>query len=168
MFKITRKKYVLGLAVILIWPMALLGQNRNAPMTRWWEPSNDLPNPWVGQLLSLPDDRTWGSTAGVDMDPTDGSVWVIDRCGSNTCVGANLDPILHYDASGRFLSSFGSNMFAFPHGIHVDLNGNVWVTDPLPADGRGAGGNVGQQVTKFNADGEVLMELGTKCLLVQP
>jgi NHL repeat-containing protein len=33
-------------------------------------------------------------------------------------------------------------MFAFPHGIHVDNEGNVWVTDPLPVDGRGAGGNV--------------------------
>ena len=109
-------------------------------MARWWEPTNDLPNPWSGELLSLPAGRSWGSTAGVDVDPTNGTVRVIDRCGSNTCVGSDLDPILQYDADGTLLQSFGSEMFAFPHGIHVDLEGNVWVTDPLPVDGRGAGG----------------------------
>ncbi len=149
-------------AVAVAWPVALSAQNRNAPMAHWWEPASDLPNPWVGQVLPIPDGRTWGSTAGADIDPTDGTAWIIDRCGSNTCVGSDLDPILHYDANGEFLGSFGSGMFAFPHGIHVDGEGNVWVTDPLPADGRGVGGNVGQQVTKFSSNGEVLMELGTK------
>ena len=149
-------------AVIAAWPVDLPAQNRNAPMARWWEPINDLPNPWVGQVLPLPDGRSWGSTAGVDVDPTNGTVWIIDRCGSNTCVGSDLDPILQYDADGTFLKSFGSGMFAFPHGIHADLEENVWVTDPLPADGRGAGGDVGQQVTKFSPNGQVLMELGTR------
>lgn len=157
----TRRLFIMA-AIAATWSVGLLAQNRNAPMARWWEPANDLPNPWVGQVLRLPDGRDWGSTAGVDVDPTNGTVWIIDRCGSNTCVGSDLDPILHYDANGTFLNSFGSEMFAFPHGIHVDMNGNVWVTDPLPADGRGAGGNVGQQVTKFNPNGEVLMELGTR------
>ena len=149
-------------ALVAAWPVGLSAQNRNNPMARWWEPTNDLPNPWVGHVLPLPDGREWGSTAGVDVDPTNGTVWVIDRCGSNTCVGSDLDPILQYDASGKFLKSFGKGMFAFPHGIHVDLDGNVWATDPLPPDGRGAGGNVGQQVTKFSPAGEVLMQLGTK------
>ena len=53
-------------------------------------------------------------------------------------------------------------MFAFPHGIHVDQDGNIWVTDPLPPDGRGAGGNVGQQVTKLSPTGEILLQLGTR------
>jgi NHL repeat len=149
-------------AVLASGPTGLLAQNQTEPMARWWEPTNDLPNPWSGEVLSLPEGRSWGSTAGVDVDPTNGTVWIIDRCGSNTCVGSDLDPILHFDASGRFLESYGSGLFAFPHGIHVDPDGNVWVTDPLPPDGRGAGGNVGQQVTKLGRDGEVLMQLGTK------
>lgn len=149
-------------AIVAVGALDLHAQNRNAPKARWWEPVNDLPNPWAGEVLALPDGRSWGSTAGVDVDPTNGTVWIIDRCGSNTCVGSDLDPILQYDSDGTFLKSFGSGMFAFPHGIHVDLEGNVWVTDPLPPDGRGAGGNVGQQVTKFSPDGDVLMELGTK------
>jgi len=158
------KQLLILAAAVGAWPLALHAQNERTPMAPWWEPTNDLPNPWVGQRLPLPDSRTWGSTAGVDVDPTDGTVWIIDRCGSNTCVGSDLDPILHYDASGKFLESFGSGMFAFPHGIHIDGDGNVWVTDPLPPDGRGAGGNVGQQVTKFSPDGEVLMQLGTRAV----
>ena len=48
-------------AVVAAWPVGLPAQNRNAPMARWWEPTNNLPNPWVGQVLSLPDGRNWGS-----------------------------------------------------------------------------------------------------------
>src|SRR5918994_2964069 len=29
-------------AVIAAWPLELPAQNRNAPMVRWWEPTNDL------------------------------------------------------------------------------------------------------------------------------
>ena len=42
----------------------------------------------------------------------------------------------------------------FPHGIHVDRGGNVWVTDGL---GRG---NKGHQVFKFSPDGKLLLTLG--------
>jgi len=148
----------LGIAL----PASLHAQNKSDPMAEWWAPANDLPNPWTGEVLPIPDGRTWGSTAGADIDPTDGTVWIIDRCGTNTCVGSDLDPILHYDPDGTFLGSFGSGLFAFPHGIHVDGDGNIWVTDPLPPDGRGAGGDVGQQVTKMSRDGTVLMALGTR------
>ena len=88
-------------ALVAAWPVGLPAQNRNNPMARWWEPTNDLPNPWVGHVLPLPDGREWGSTAGVDVDPTNGTVWVIDRCGSNTCVGSDLDPILLSAARGH-------------------------------------------------------------------
>jgi hypothetical protein len=36
------------------------------------------------------------------------------------------------------------------------------VTDPLPPDGRGSGGEVGQQVTKLSSAGKVLLQLGTR------
>lgn len=144
-------------------PVSLHAQNRNAPMAEWWVPTNELPNPWgPPELLALPDGQTWGSTAGADADPTNGTVWMINRCGSNTCVGSDWDPIIQYDADGNVLQSWGAGLFAFPHGIHVDLDGNVWVTDPLPPDGRGAGGNVGQQVTKLSPNGDILMALGTR------
>ena len=112
--------------------------------------------------MPLPDARTWGSTAGVDARKGSDDIWAIDRCGSNTCVDSDADPLLHYDADGNLIGQMGANMFAFPHGIHVDQDGNVWVTDPLPPDGRGAGGSVGQQVTKLSPNGEVLLQLGTR------
>ena len=150
-----RRAALSALATALaVLPMPLRAQNDN--------PTNDLPNPYVGRVLELPDGRQWGSTAGVDIAPDGETVWAIDRCGSNTCVGSDLDPILQYDENGRFVKSFGRGLFAFPHGIHVDSDGNIWVTDPLPPDGRGAGGSVGQQVTKLSPDGAVLMALGTK------
>ena len=126
-------------------------------------PVNDLPNPYSGrQVMPLPDGRTWGSTAGVDAAKGRDDIWAIDRCASNTCVGSHSNPLLHYDAAGNLIGQMGADLFAFPHGIHVDQEGNVWVTDPLPPDGRGAGGDVGQQVTKLSPTGEILLQLGTR------
>ena len=126
-------------------------------------PVNGLPNPYFErQVMPLPDDRSWGSTAGVDAAKGSDDIWAIDRCGSNTCVGSNAAPLMHYDANGDLIGQMGANLFAFPHGIHVDEEGNVWVTDPLPPDGRGAGGDVGQQVTKLSPSGEILLQLGTR------
>lgn len=127
------------------------------------QPINDLANPYSGrQVMPLPDGRSWGSTAGVDAAKGRDDIWAIDRCGSNTCVGSDADPLLHYDADGNLIGRMGANLFAFPHGIHVDQEGNVWVTDPLPPDGRGAGGSVGQQVTKLSPDGRIMLQLGTR------
>ena len=45
-------------------------------------------------------------------------------------------------------------MFVFPHGMHVDKDGNIWVTDADGKDGKG------HQVVKFSPDGKVLLALG--------
>jgi streptogramin lyase len=55
---------------------------------------------------------------------------------------------------GKLVTHFGAGMLLFPHGLHVDPDGNVWVTDGLGKDGKG------QQVFKFSPDGKVLMRLG--------
>jgi sugar lactone lactonase YvrE len=70
------------------------------------------------------------------------------------CDGSNLPPILKFDSSGRLAKAFGEGLLLFPHGIHVDREGNVWVTDGLGKDGKG------QQVFKFSPEGKVLMTLG--------
>jgi sugar lactone lactonase YvrE len=81
-------------------------------------------------------------------------VWVAERCGANTCVGSDLPPILHFDMSGRLLKAFGAGMFVFPHGIFVDQQSNVWVTDGQGKDGKG------HQVFKFSPEGKLLLTLG--------
>ena len=34
-----------------------------------------------------------------------------------------------FDETGKEIRSFGAGMFVWPHGIHIDRDGNVWVTD---------------------------------------
>ncbi len=102
----------------------------------------------------LPAGRTLGAPAGVAADPDGKSVWVFERCGGTTCDGSKLAPILKFDASGNLVKSFGAGMFVFPHGLYVDKDGNVWVTDGQGKDGKG------HQVFKFSPDGKVLLTLG--------
>jgi DNA-binding beta-propeller fold protein YncE len=115
--------------------------------------AQDNPYRAVEGWARLPDGRTWGATAGADVDARD-HVWVFERCGANSCAGSDLAPILEFDQSGKLLRSFGAGMFVFPHGIHVDKDGNVWVTDAQGKDGKG------HQVFKFSPDGKVLLTLG--------
>ena len=63
-------------------------------------------------------------------------------------------PLLKFDASGRLVKSLGAAMFVVPHGLFVDADGNIWVTDGQGSQGKG------QQVFKFTPDGKVLMTLG--------
>ena len=42
----------------------------------------------------------------------------------------NEDTILVVDADkGKVRSSFGSGLFYMPHGLKIDPEGNIWVTD---------------------------------------
>jgi streptogramin lyase len=145
------------------------------------QPSNDAPNPYttVEGWARMPGGRTWGSTSAVDIDRDGVSVWVAERCGANNCWDAAagqmspLDVVLKFDENGTLVRSFGAGMFVFPHGIHVDRDGNIWVTDGqdnLPRRGRGAAADaplppmpdkvVGHQVIKFSPEGKVLLALG--------
>lgn len=145
------------LAMIALTPAA--GAQAQIPI-----PINDLANPYrsVDGWGKLPDGRTWGSTAGVDIDPDGVHLWAIDRCGTNSCVGSNLDPILKFDPSGNVVASFGAGMILFPHGLHVDREGNVWVTDGQGPNGTDPQRNgKGHVVLKFSPEGELLMTLGT-------
>jgi sugar lactone lactonase YvrE len=131
------------------------------------QPVNDLHNPYetIENYFKMPEGRTWGSTSAVDIDPDGKSIWVAERCGANSCAGSNLPVVLKFDASGKLVKTFGAGMFIFPHGIHVDKEGNVWVTDARAAtpeelqkspDAKGKG----QVVIKFSPEGKVLLTLG--------
>ena len=111
--------------------------------------------------FKMPAGRKAGSTAGITIDRDGSSVWVFERCGGNDCVGSTAAPILKFDASGTVIANFGGGMFNRPHGIHVDRDGNLWVTDGEGPDGKDTRRNgKGHQVFKMTQDGKVLMTLG--------
>ena len=120
-------------------------------------------NPYrpVENWAQMPPARTWGSTSAVDVDPDGKSIWVAERCGANTCVGSDLPVVLKFNASGKMVRSFGAGLFGFPHGMYVDRDGNVWVTDGIPPGSAGpAGSGKGHFVVKFSPQGKVLLTLG--------
>jgi sugar lactone lactonase YvrE len=127
------------------------------------QPVNDRPNPYrtVENWAKMSEGRTWGATSAVDIDPDGKSIWVAERCGANTCAGSTLPVVLKFDSSGKLVKSFGAGMFIFPHGIHVDRQGNVWVTDGIPPGATpDAIAGKGHIVVKFSPDGKVLLTLG--------
>ena len=124
------------------------------------------PNPVVTQNWGdLPMGREWGSTAGIDIDPVDGNIVGYERCGAGNfgsgvpinCDTNPVNPIFKFDRmTGAVLANFGGGLMMTPHGIDVDRDGNVWVTDFAG----NAEGTKGHQVHKFSSDGELLMSLG--------
>ena len=134
------------------------------------KPTNDLPNPYttIEGWAKLPEGRTWGSTSAVEIDKDGTSIWVFERCTQNTCANSDLPAILKFDATGKLVTAFGAGMFISPHGIDVDHEGNVWVTDCActgqrrPADSTAPqpAPTKGHQVFKFSPDGKLLMTLG--------
>jgi sugar lactone lactonase YvrE len=151
-------------------------QARASYMQQAVQPVNDGPNPFVTVLnwAKLPEGRSWGATAAIHVDRDGRSIWVAERCGNkggppfpgDNCTGSpGVAPVMKFDAGGKLVQSFGAGMFIFPHGIHVDRDGNVWVTDQRSAtpeelqkfpDDK----DKGHRVVKFSPDGKVLMILG--------
>jgi len=116
------------------------------------------PNPYL-EVPNWPDFagfRPPGNVSGVAVDDAAQRIWIAARCGANDCSGNATDaPIIALErSSGRPMISLGLGEYVWPHGLHVDLEGNVWVTD-----GRAAGGR-GLQVIKYAPDGRELMRLG--------
>lgn len=102
----------------------------------------------------LPEGRILGQATGVDLDSR-GNVFVFHRAGRMWSDDLTLplipDPTIEvFDgASGRHLRSWGANLFAMPHGLTIDHQDNVWITDVLL-----------HQVFKFSPRGELLLTLG--------
>jgi sugar lactone lactonase YvrE len=153
-------RFALAVAVV-----AALGLSAGTALTQSDpQPVNDLPNPYqtVEGWAKMPEGRTWGATSAVEIAPDGKSVWVAERCGGNSCAGSTLPAVLKFDETGKLVKSFGAAMFVFPHGIHVDKQGNVWVTDGIPpgAAAAPAAAGTGHIVVKFSSEGKVLLTLG--------
>ena len=123
-----------------------------------------------------------GTAGSVHVDVDGESIWAFIRCDETSPVpvarGGRFgidcmipdgklkphDTIYKFDPKGNVVKSFGARMFIWPHGMHVDREGNVWVTDAAAEDAVAmaakAGVKAGHIVRKFSPDGKVLMTLG--------
>jgi DNA-binding beta-propeller fold protein YncE len=95
----------------------------------------------VPDPLSLPDGVEMGASTDVDFDSR-GHLYVLTRGSA---------PVMEFDADGRFVRAFGEGIFSRTHGLYIDADDNIWVTDVRE-----------QIVVKFSAAGEMLMTLGTR------
>jgi DNA-binding beta-propeller fold protein YncE len=128
------------------------------------------PNPYriVEGWAHLPDGKPMGAVGKVAMAPDGRHVWAIVRCDrlqdparfGDECRDSKTDPILQFSPEGEVVKSFGSGMFIWPHGLDVDREGNVWVTDAVAANRIPNGDKRGHVVVKFSPEGKVLMMLG--------
>lgn len=105
---------------------------------------------------SLPASVKLGNPTGIDID-TNQHIVVLHRGDREWPLSGSMprQPIMQKTVlfidrnSGRLLNSWGSGMFIMPHGLTVDHENNIWITD------------VGlHQVFKFSYDGRVLLQLG--------
>lgn len=132
-------------------------------------PLEELSNPFPTMIRpwgTLPDGRDWGQVSALDIDRDGIHVWAADRCGSTACVGSDLPVVMRLDPDGNVLTSFGAGMFIRPHGVFVDRDNNIWVTDhqnarPAQLEEFPEAAGKGQQVFKFSPQGEILLALGT-------
>src|SRR5688572_9105146 len=85
---------------------------------------------------TMPDGWKFGRVSAVAVD-ANSEVYVFQR-------GKKADPIVVFDGKGKYLRSWGKGTFGNPHGMRVDRNGHVWVTD-----------NGDHQVMKFTNKGEL-------------
>ena len=95
----------------------------------------------VADALVIPAGVPTGAFASVAFD-SKGHLYALNR---------GPKPFMEFDASGKFIRSFGDGLFVRAHGLRIDGDGNIWATD--------VGGHV---VMKLSPQGQVLLTLGTK------
>ena len=121
----------------------------------------------VDGWAKLPGGREMGAVGKATIDRDGRHVWAVIRCDAGgdrfgtECLDSDLDVAIKFDPNGNVVESFGGGMFIWPHGIDVDNDGNVWVTDAVGQQNIPSGDKRGHQVVKFSPRGDVLMTLGT-------
>jgi DNA-binding beta-propeller fold protein YncE len=101
----------------------------------------------TASFLKLPAGMKLGPCSGVDVDSR-GNVYVIQR---------QSPPVLCFDASGKFLRGWGTEligrnpMMQGPHGLRVDKDDFLWTVD-----------RDRHLVRKFDPSGQLLLTIGTE------
>ena len=157
----TVKRLLFGAALLLLASPFVLSRTA----------AQGLPNPYriVDGWAQLPGNRPMGAVGKVVTDPDGRHIWAVVRCDrledparfGDECRDSKTDPVIRFSPEGKVVKSFGGGMFIWPHGLDVDKEGNVWVTDAVATGRTPKGDKRGQIVVKFSPEGKVLMTLGT-------
>lgn len=129
--------------------MTLIGTSSLIPAEQGWHPHEGgllkyRVNIRFGQEPeTMPAGWCFGRVSAVATDAA-GDVYVFHR-------GRQADPLVVFDAQGKYLRSWGKGVFGNPHGLRIDADGHVWTVD-----------NGHHLVQKWTRDGKLLLTLGVK------
>ena len=94
----------------------------------------------VLKFLRLPANVTLGACSATAVD-SKGRLYLFHR---------GKQPILCFDKGGSFVRSWGDDLISMAHGLRIDTDDNVWVTD------------IGHHmVFKFSPTGKLMLAMGT-------
>jgi sugar lactone lactonase YvrE len=109
---------------------------------------------------TIPAGAKFGEVSAVDVD-AEGNVWVLHRAGRVWEEPFPKEPIAEptvfkFAPDGTLLAQWGAGLFVMPHGISIDADGKVWITDVAH-----------EQVLRFAQDGKLELTLGTRGVTAQ-
>lgn len=104
---------------------------------------------------TIPAGAKFSEVSAVDIDAA-GNVWVLHRAGrvweEPFPTAPIADPtVFKFSPDGKLIAQWGAGLFIMPHGISIDPQGKVWITDPGL-----------EQVFRFSPDGQLELALGEK------
>jgi sugar lactone lactonase YvrE len=97
----------------------------------------------VKDWTQLPAGTSWGVMSWVSTD-SKGNVYAYQR-------DEPTSKVMVFDASGKYLKSWGEGAFEYPHALRVLRDGAVYLTD-----------RKSQQLFRYTPDGKLLMTIGKK------
>jgi len=104
---------------------------------------------------TIPAGAKFGEVSAVDVDAK-GNVWVLHRAGRawiepfpTTPIAENT--VFKFAPDGKLIAQWGAGMFIMPHGLSIDPQGKVWITDTGL-----------EQVFRFTPEGKLELTLGEK------
>jgi DNA-binding beta-propeller fold protein YncE len=118
--------FIIGALVVGAFAQSNAGSGRWEVLTAW------------GQL---PAGSTWGAASQVSTTP-EGQIVVFRRM---------VPSFFVFNPDGSFVKSWGDVPYRLAHGIRIDKDGFIWVTD-----------NTDNFIQKFSPDGKLLMTVGRK------
>jgi streptogramin lyase len=134
-------KRALAAFAILLAGTAGFAQRPSNPALLIPQSAPDLDYIAVADPLTLPAGATMGAPASTAFD-SKGHLWVLNR---------GPQPLMEFEADGKFIRGFGEGLFTRTHGLRIDGEDNLWVTD--------VGAHI---VMKLSPQGATLLTLGTK------